>query len=227
MKRINNRWTKAESFAPFGDSVSHWDPFLSIDGKKLYFSANIKGVVGIWFVEKQGSVWSNPQSISPVINGSKGQCQAVLNSNGTAYFSNGVARTSGCIVRSKFKNNIYLKPDTLPTCINMGRYNSDPYIAPDDSYLLFASRRLNDQVDIYISFHDTLSDTWSEPVNMGELINKNLQPSYLGIDRFPAISPDGKYLFFSRYNGYNNDCDVFWVSANIIDRLKEKSKIKK
>ena len=44
----------------------------------------------------------------------------------------------------------------------------------------------------------------------------------MGIDRFPAISPDGKYLFFTRYNGYENSMDVYWVSAKIIDRLREK-----
>jgi Tol biopolymer transport system component len=219
MKRINNRWTKPEGFAPFGDTVTHWDPFLSLDGKRLYFSAENKGIPQIWFVEKQGNVWGKPQSISPVINDSKGQCQAVLNHSGTVYYSK--AGIKGKIVRSKLKNGKYLPPDTLPSCINQA--SGDPHIAPDDSYLLFASRRLNDQLDIYISLHDTLADTWSEPINLGEPINKNL-PSYLGIDRFPAISPDGKYLFFTRYNGYGNDMDVFWVSAKIIDRLREKMK---
>jgi hypothetical protein len=216
MKRINNLWTKPETFAPLGDSISHWDPFLSTDGKKLYFSGNIKESVATWFVEKQGSVWSKPQSISPVINDSKGQCQAVLNNNGTVYYSYDVQKGTGLIVRSKFKDGNFLQPDTLPACINHAPYDSDPYIAPDDSYLLFASRRLNDQVDIYISIHDTLTDKWSEPVNMGEPINTD------GIERFPAVSPDGKYLFFTRDNGYENSMDVFWLSAKIIDRLREK-----
>ena len=211
MKRINNRWTKPESFAPFGDTVTHWDPFLSLDGKKLYFSAKNNNKADIWFVEKQDKGWGKPQSISPVINNDvNDQCQAVLNRKGTVYYS------GGCIIRSKFKKGNYLQPDTLPSSINMVRYDADPYIAPDDSYLLFASRRLNDQVDIYISFHDTLTDTWSEPINAGEPINT------YETDRFPAISPDGKYLFFTRYNGFGNDMDVFWVSAKIIDRLRKK-----
>jgi Tol biopolymer transport system component len=215
MKRINNRWTKPESFAPFGDTVTHWDPFLSLDGKRLYFSAKKNGKADIWFVEKLDNRWGKPQNISAVINNdTEDQCQAVLNSKGTVYYNNNSIR------RSKLIDGNYLPPETLPACINPG---GDPYIAPDDSYLLFASARLNDQLDIYISFHDTLTDTWSEPVNLEEPINKN-QPSYLGIDRFPAISPDGKYLFFTRYNGYGNDMDVFWVSAKIIDRLREKSK---
>ncbi len=217
MKRINNRWTKPQAFTPFGDTVKCLDPFLSPDGRKLYFTAELKGIHEIWFVKKQGDAWSIPQSISPVINTTAYQGQPALNNSGTLYF------LRDGISRSKFKSGEYLPPETLPSSINVTQYNMDPCIAPDDSYLLFASRRLNDQVDIYISFHDTLADTWSEPINLGEPINRNL-PSYLGIDRFPAISPDGKYLFFSRFNGIENDCDVFWVSAKIITRLKEKVK---
>jgi Tol biopolymer transport system component len=216
MKRINNRWTKPENFAPFGDTVTHWDPFLSLDGKRLYFSATNKGIPQIWYVEKQGSGWGKPQSISPVINDNNGQCQAVLNRSETVYYSN--VGVNGKILRSKLKNGKYVSPDTLPVCINQHRYDGDPYIAPDDSYMLFASRRLNDQVDIYISLHDTHANTWSEPINMGEPINTE------GIDRFPAVSPDGKYLFFTRYNGYGNDMDVFWVSAKIIEKFKKEKK---
>ena len=213
MKRINNRWTKPENFAPFGDTVTHWDPFLSLDGKRLYFSTLNNGKADIWFVEKQGKNWGKPQSMGPVINNAEeDQCQAILNKSRTVYFS------AGKIVRSKFKNENYFHPDTLPVSINQGRYNSDPFIAPDDSYLLFCSRRLNDQVDIYISFHDTIADTWSEPINMGEPINTMV------VDRFPAVSPDGKYLLL-RYNGNEKSMDVYWVSAMIIDRLKEKAKL--
>ena len=60
------------------------------------------------------------------------------------------------------------------------------------------------------------TDTWSEPINMGEPINTRAQ------ERLPGISPDGKYLFFTRWTP-DQDQDVFWVSAGIIDRLNERS----
>jgi hypothetical protein len=55
---------------------------------------------------------------------------------------------------------------------------------------------------------------------LGEPINTNTT------ERFPAVSPDGKYLFFTRWTP-DHDEDVFWVSAKIIDRLREKSNMKK
>ena len=42
-------------------------------------------------------------------------------------------------------------------------------------------------------------------------------------ERFPTVSPDGKYFFFMRHTPGQ---DFFWVSAKIIDELKTQSKIK-
>jgi hypothetical protein len=37
------------------------------------------------------------------------------------------------------------------------------------------------------------------------------------------VSPDGKYLFFSRNIGSDNyeNVDIFWVDAQIIENIKE------
>jgi Tol biopolymer transport system component len=56
---------------------------------------------------------------------------------------------------------------------------------------------------------------------MGASINSTSQETY------PVVSPDGKYLFFTRWTDDKNDMDVYWVSASIIekiraDRIKEK-----
>jgi len=109
--------------------------------------------------------------------------------------------------------------ESLPHCINLPlSWNYSPFIAPDESYLIFSSNRpgsLDDHGDLYISFHDISTDTWSEPVNMGRPINTRGQESS------PGLSPDGKYLFFTGPNA-GHQADVFWVSAGIIDRLKAK-----
>jgi Tol biopolymer transport system component len=96
--------------------------------------------------------------------------------------------------------------------------NWTPFIAPDESYLIFCSTRglpASDQGDLYISFRQP-DGNWTEPVSLGEPINSK------GLDRFPAVSPDGKYLFFTQRTR-DHDEDVFWVSTNIIERLREAS----
>lgn len=241
MQRIKNRWTTPQALDLFGDSskIDIDAPFLSLDSKRLYFNSERhripkNGVIpsewtrylndDIWFVERQGHGWSQPQSISSIINNDNLQIQATFNKLGTVYFLSylkGVDQECG-IFKSKLKNGKYLIIDTLPNCINSPSQDWTPYIAPDDSYLIFSSRRhdSNDGGDLYISFHDINKDTWTEPVNMGEPINTWAQ------ERFPTVSPDGKYLFFTRWTK-NNHQDIFWVSAKIIDRLREKSKEKK
>jgi hypothetical protein len=219
MSRINNRWLKPEIFKPLGDSVNLFDPFLSADGKKVYFGADNNENADVWVVNKQGNDYTNPQSIDSTINTINGECQATLTIDNTVYFLEYKwkdNRFTCDIVRSKFENGIYLQPEILPVCINSPSQDWTPYIAQDDSYLIFTSNRKNNQMDLYISFHDIPSDTWSEPINMGEPINTGTQES------FPTVSPDGNYLFFTRYN-QDTKMDIFWVSAKIIDRLREQN----
>ena len=104
--------------------------------------------------------------------------------------------------------------------INLKGYlNWTPFVSPDERYLIFSSHRNGGQGDgdLYICFRKK-DLTWTRPINMGETINTRHQ------ERFPYVSPDGKYLFFTRPNPPNRD-DIWWVSAKIIDRLREKSNI--
>jgi hypothetical protein len=229
MTRINNRWTKPEILAPFGDSVNYCDPFLSIDNKRFYFTADDPSDSidnsDIWYIEKQDNQWTKPRSISSVINTTNGQAQTTLTSEGTAYFITYkvISNKWTCnILKSKCKNGNYSQPDTLPAFINSPSQDAAPYIAPDDNYLIFSSNRQNSigRGDLYISFHDRDTDGWSEPLNMGEPINTVAQEGY------SSVSPDGKYLFFTRWN-QNSDMDVFWVSTKFIDRLRENNNLKK
>lgn len=235
MKRIKNSWTKPQKLVFSGVEVAWMDPFLSMDGKRLYFSADSntikeKGMSSdenrdIWFVEKQNDGWSKPQKISLVIDTIYGQSQPTLTCDETVYFLEykGEGKNWRCdILKSELKNGNYLKPVVLPEsiCLPTKQKSQDwtPYIAPDDSYLIFSSTRESKYGDLYISFHDIPNDTWSEPIGMGESINTETQESY------PTVSPDGKYLFFTRYNYNNKSMDVYWVSARIIDKLRKKCK---
>ena len=97
-----------------------------------------------------------------------------------------------------------------------GVLNWTPYIAPDESYLLFSSSRFTSETDfgdIFVCFHRS-DGSWTEAINLGPSINSSRQ------ERFPTVSPDGLYLFFTRWVKSGNE-DIFWVSAKIIDDLKK------
>ena len=142
--------------------------------------------------------------------------------NGTLYFLGyaGGLRNNFGIYRSELIEGEYAKPELLQPGINAseGIRNWTPYIAPDESYLLFSSSRGTSEMaqgDLFICFRQP-DGNWTDPVSLGESINSNQ------LERFPSVSPDGKYLFFTRWTP-DHDEDVYWVSASIIGKLKEKA----
>jgi Tol biopolymer transport system component len=85
-----------------------------------------------------------------------------------------------------------------------------PGIAPDESFMVFTALNLPGGYghrDLYLTLR--LPDgSWSKHRNLGPRINS----SY--IEYSPMISPDKKYLFFTRSNGWDprrNSADIYWV----------------
>ena len=214
MKRVEGRWTVPMD-SPYGG-----EPFISPDGNRLYFTRLLSDskADGPYFVEKQGDSWSEPQNIGlvahfPELHSVYG---LTVTRDGTLYFAGDTAGLGMLkdlvLYRAKLLNGEYTQLETLPPCINLpGSWNYTPFIAPDESYLIFSSNRpgsLDGYGDLYISFHDINKDTWSEPVNLGEPINT------LGQESSPGLSPDGEYLFFTGPNA-GNQADIFWVNARL------------
>lgn len=215
MRRIEGQWTIAE-VSPYGGM-----PAFSPDGKQLYFLPKNQEEKDLCFITKQGEKWSDPKSTNLIkrFPELKYMYGPSVTNNGTLYFfghAEGLgSRNDFGIYRAELINGAYAKPELLPPSINAvdNVLNWMPFIAPDESYLLFSSNRLNAQQDIFISFR--LSNrTWTEAYSLGETINT------VKGERFPAVSPDGKYLFFTRWVFRGNE-DIMWVSANIIDEIKE------
>ena len=205
------------------DSISFNDPMLSPDQKRLYFISNqahgeirIKDDTDIWYVEREnkGSEWSKPLPLGPAVNSDLNEYYASFTNDGTLYFaskdrSEDAPQYAYDIFRSKYKNGGFQKAKKLPETINTNRYEADIFVAPDESYMIFCSIRKNGlgQGDLYISFRDETGN-WSESVNMGDSINTEKH------ELCPFVSPDGKYLFYTRNQ------DIYWVSTNILGKYK-------
>ncbi|TSA27011.1 MAG: hypothetical protein D4R67_06875 [Bacteroidetes bacterium] len=80
-----------------------------------------------------------------------------------------------------------------------------PFISPDEKFMLFDFKG-----DIYISYRE--DDGWGEPQKLNGSIDTEFP------ETCPTLSPDGKYLFFSRYNEPNNASNIYWVEADFINR---------
>jgi len=95
--------------------------------------------------------------------------------DGTLYFSTTGISGNPDLYKSKFENGTYQKPEGLGENINTIYGETDPFIAPDQSYILFASQGRPDGLtdagasasyprgDLYISFFK--EGKWSKAKN--------------------------------------------------------------
>jgi hypothetical protein len=217
IKQNNGRWGPPVIIA------GGLTPFLAPDDKNLFFSSEHGW--HLFVTEKQNRSWSEPRNLGPLINFSRRQDVPCVTKDLTLYFSARGAQSIN-IYRSRLIKGKYSKPEKLGSGIN-SRYNDyGSFVDPDQTYIIFTSFRPGNLGlgDLYISFH--LDDeTWTKPINMGSKINTKYK------ERFPCVSPDGKYLFFnsnrpSKLNSKpvpDGPGNIFWISTEIINRLRKKS----
>lgn len=91
------------------------------------------------------------------------------------------------------------------------------FISPAQDYMIVNARNREDETrkdsDLYVYFK--LSDkSWSKPIHLGEEVNSPFS------ETVPCLTPDGKYLFFSRYNEEGGISNFFWVSTAVIEQVR-------
>ena len=189
-------------------------PVISPDGNTMH--------LGDRYLKRTETGWSKIQNLEPPIvsNDSMYIMRLSEAANGTYYFDTYKKGDSIFPIRySRLINGKHEEPKALPKAINTGAFLSHPFIAPDESYLLWDAKKENGygDSDIYISFKQK-DGTWGNGINLGDKINTDAW------EASASITPDGKYLFFSRNVGsddYDN-VDIFWVDAQFIETLRPK-----
>ncbi|MFC1726112.1 TolB family protein [candidate division KSB1 bacterium] len=218
MKRNDNgRWTNPE-MATFSGEYFEGGPCVTPDGNRIFYSSARPIASGgeekedrdIWYVDRTETGWSEP--IRTNFNTGTWEDVPYVSEPGYLYY-----KSDNDIYRVKMIDSGFSGPERLSNKINSEYGEQHPCIAPDESYMIFYSSRpghLGDNNgDLYISFKNE-SGEWSEPVNMGPEINKGHV-----ITRFPRLSPDGKYLFFSKVVSMYND-QIYWVDIRYIETLR-------
>lgn len=202
----NNQWTTPEVLSISGQ-YRDADPFITSDGSKFFFISDRpnndpdrkqeKKSLDIWVMEKKGTGWSEPRNLGAPVNSSGDEWYPTIAADGTLYFGSdrpgGKGRTD--LYRSRLVDGKYTTPENLGENINTQFDEYEPYIAPDQSYVIFMGAR-NDGLggsDLYISYQR--DGSWTKAVNLGDKINSK------GSEYSPSVSPDGKYFFWSSTRG--------------------------
>lgn len=227
INKINGQWTKPK-LAPFSGEYKDGGPCLSYDGNRLYFYSRrpifpdtLENDNDIWYVERNESGWGGPINAGSVINTDFVEANPVLVKNNNLYFTSNRNNGNPDIYLSNYENGRYQKPENIGAIINTPDAREMFFtVSPDESFIIFLrdSRSFSESGELIagdrnlmISFKNELGN-WEEAKNMGDVFNKEKA-------RFPSLSPDGKYLFFTRYTE-GNDEDFYWVDTKIIKDLK-------
>ena len=203
----NNSWGKES------ETDIRW-PQFSEDGNIMY--------LGKEYRERTDTGWSEPKKQGEFM---KDQAHGTsFSSNGTCYFGfkEKKGRGYGSIRYSRLIDGKRETPVKMNKDINTGRWIAHPFIAPDESYMMWDVVREDGygQADIYISFKQK-DGSWGKSMIMG--INTELQESA------PSVTHDGKYFFFTRGNWeIKEDGSTYyigkryWVDIKVIENMRPK-----
>jgi hypothetical protein len=185
------------SEAGFGDS----SPALAPDGSYLLFASArpgdnpAAGDVNIWIAQREGESdgeiqwtdpWLVPAVFSPAWDGAPS-----LAGDGSLYFSSmREGPTEGLNLHvAPFEDGMWMAPQKLPEPVNSSVDDSDPYISPDQSFMVFASNR-EGLWNLYLVHAE--GEGWGEPQLLDAASDESAN------DRAPYMTAAGSHLFWVR-----------------------------
>jgi hypothetical protein len=244
-RRVDGRW-QAPRVAPFSGRYDDVDPMFSPDGTRLYFASYRPREPGatapaadadIWYVERRGDAVGEPVHVDAPVSTPRDDFYPSLTRDGALYYSvwDGEHRT-GDVFRARPLGGSY-RVENVGAPINSESTEYDPFVAPDESYVIFVSSRPGGRGDgdLYVSFRD--GERWSDAINLGDAINTPAR------EYCPVMSPDGRYFFFTskrtsdssagpratstaeqwtaRYDAIENGLgNVYWLRSEFLARLR-------
>jgi len=216
MKMENGIWTEPVD-APFLSQTTDSNPFFTHDGKKIMFKSYRENKNAIWVAQRERETWGIPKELSPMLTSFHLGWQASISQSGNVYFVLAVKGFgSHDIYKCEWNGKEYKEPEKLGSAINSEGDDWQPFVAPDESYIIFSRYYPAESTTrLFVSFRRD-DGSWSDAVIMKDAIN--------AVDAaWPYVSPDGKYFFFvSSRNNNIRHYDVYWVSAKIIQEYKGK-----
>ena len=213
----DGNWS-APRVAPFSGGGFDKEPYLSPDGRVLYFASTRpwpgKDTTGtgekydIFVVEKTGDSWGAARAVPALSSPAYDNYPAVA-SNGNLYLAS--HRLSGR------RNDLFVSPNlhgrhAIPRAIaelNSDATDADPYVAPDESFIIFSSDRPGGagSGDLYVSFRR--DGAWTAPVSLGPLVNTG------DYEYTPWVTRDGRWLYFSRGWG-----EIWRIETAMLEALR-------
>lgn len=186
-----------------GARKSEMEASFTPDGSRVFFAPYTKGMdVRIWTAEVTATGFADPRPLGPPVadDPSFYPVQAV---DGSLYYTNLAKRA---IFRATFDDGLLCGAEAAG--LEKGGH---AFPSPDGSFMLVDSASLDsdEQRDIFVSFRND-DGSWGPVHPLGPEVNTEYS------ETCPSLSPDGAYLFFSRYNEEGDISQIYWISSGVI-----------
>jgi hypothetical protein len=182
-------------------------PSLADNDQNMYFNMN----AGTWKATRSGGGWSSPVKVGAPVGSSYDDWSCHISDLGNAWICSWRPGGMGqCdLWKVQYEDGNFTVAVPLNT-LNTTYSDCQPVPGPDEEYIIYNASRPGGYggMDLYISFADGWGG-WTAPQNAGPTINTS------GDDVSPYISPDNKYLFFSRQLS-STDSDIYWVDIHAL-----------
>ena len=209
----NNNWSDARTL-PFSTGLYRdVDPFLTADGKRLYFSSDRplepgseQRVFNTWYVEKINKLWSAPINPGPPLNSDSTEIFVTMTKEGDAYFVSERDGERGIMV-SRYENYRYQAAEKIVLKLRgyEGHLNFDVVSFP---------KLLQDG-----GYHTSISGKWHQAYPAAE---KSLWPDKRGFDRSFCLMQGGaghfgdQQLLFSFF-----EKTLYTENGEMVDKLPD------
>jgi hypothetical protein len=211
----DGHWSEPQVLPFSGGPALDADPFVTPDGKALYFASNrsLGGAeapgLDIWVAERDGAGWKPPHPLASKLKGKGSARSPVLGRSGRLYFSS---------TRDGSNRLYYADPAAAgfgeAVALGDGVNGAGEAVAlavdPAEDTLVFTALGGADEIlapgqlyprgDLYVSHK--ANGVWGPARHLGEPINS------AAAEGSPSFSSDGRWLYFMSERGFGTKQDI-------------------
>ncbi|MEM6842951.1 MAG: putative Ig domain-containing protein [Bacteroidota bacterium] len=219
MHFVDGEWTTpSKDF--LHDNINTLFPMFDPTGSKLYFAKSANGALtDLWVADYSSNKATDPQPLDSIFNSDSREAGHGVSENGSFYFTSNrddQYQCCGDVYYSEFGSEGYTTVQKVAELSSVEDEES-LFLSPEGDYIIIQAWRneLESKHDLYISFK-TKAGYWTTLQRLNSRINSQ------EIEQRPFVSPDRKYLFFSRTSVTQVDgqdtyeADIYWVSTKSI-----------